>query len=114
MGVGEHTDEHTNLVVTVFRSRLRAGVDEEYASLADEMERLARAMPGFVEIKTFTASDGERLSLVTFADRTAHDAWRDHPAHRAAQQQGRERLYASYAITVCAPGPTRRFDAATG
>ncbi len=96
----------------MFRSRLRPGVEEEYASLAAEMEALSRAMPGFVEIKTFTADDGERLSLVTFANRAAHDAWRDHPAHRSAQQ--RERLYASYAITVCAPGPARRFDAPTG
>ncbi len=98
----------------MFRSRLRPGVEEEYASLAAEMEALSRAMPGFVEIKTFTADDGERLSLVTFANRAAHDAWRDHPAHRSAQQRGRERLYASYAITVCAPGPARRFDAPTG
>ncbi len=30
-----------------------------------------------------------------------HRAWRDHPEHRAAQQMGRDRFYASYDITVC-------------
>ena len=29
-----------------------------------------------------------RLTLVAFADPASHDAWRDHPEHRAAQIRG--------------------------
>ncbi len=101
-------------VVTVFRSRLRPGAAAEYGPLAARMEALARSMPGFVDFKTFEADDGERVSLVTFADRASHDAWRDHEEHRAAQRRGRERLYRSFDITVCRVTGHRRFDAPGG
>ena len=87
-------------VVTIFRSRLR-DTHEGYDETADEMEAAARAMPGFVDFKTFQADDGERVSLVVFDSRDAHEAWRDDPRHQAAQQRGREEWYAEYHIQVC-------------
>src|SRR5690242_3754900 len=87
-------------VVTVFRSRLAPGHLEEYDETAGRMDELARAMPGYVEHKAFTAEDGERVTLVTFADRASHDAWRTHLEHRAAQRRGREAFYATYSLQV--------------
>jgi len=87
-------------VVTVFRSRLRDTAGHEYESTAAAMFDAARHMPGFVDFKTFVAEDGERVSLITFADRASHDAWRDDSRHRAAQR-ARDRFYASYQIQVC-------------
>jgi heme-degrading monooxygenase HmoA len=87
-------------IVTVFRSRLRDDADG-YADRAAEIAALAATMPGLVDVKAFTAADGERVTLVTFADETSHAAWRDHPEHRAAQQQGRDEFYAAYSIQVC-------------
>jgi len=84
----------------VFRSRLRPGEATEYGEWAGRMLELARAMPGFVDFKTFQADDGERVSVITFANLDAQRAWRDHPEHRVAQQLGRERFYQSYAIQV--------------
>ena len=46
------------------------------------------------------ADDGERVTLVTFADRASHDAWRDHPEHRAAQRRGVDGYYTEYSISV--------------
>jgi heme-degrading monooxygenase HmoA len=88
-------------VVTVFRSTLRADAIDEYEPLADRMVELARAMPGFVDYKTFSADDGERVTVVTFASLPAHQAWRDHPEHREAQRLGRERFYDAFAIQIC-------------
>lgn len=68
--------------------------------MAAAMTELARSMPGFVDSKTFTADDGERVTLVTFADRPSHDAWRDHPSHREAQRRGIEEFYSTYSIQV--------------
>ena len=87
-------------VVTVFRSRLRPEAREEYAVDAPRVLALARSMPGFVEAKGFVADDGERVTLVTFADRASHDAWRDHPEHRAAQRRGIDSYYSAYTIQV--------------
>ena len=87
-------------VVTVFRSRRRAGTEDAYGPLADAMRTAARAQPGFVDFATFEAADGERVSIITFATPEAHIAWRDDPAHRAAQRRGREELYDTYSIQV--------------
>jgi heme-degrading monooxygenase HmoA len=87
-------------VVTVFRSRRRSEAEAEYQALSAEMLAAARAVPGFVDFKTFTADDGERVSLVTFADPDSHRAWRDDPRHRRAQQLGRGEFYLEYSIQV--------------
>lgn len=89
------------MVITIFRSRLRPEHQEEYGRVAARMHELATAMPGFVAFKTFTAADGERVSLVEFASPETHDAWRNHAEHRVAQQLGRERFYSEYQIQVC-------------
>lgn len=86
-------------VVTVFRSRLVEG-DTGYAGDAEQVAALARAMPGYVEHKAFTAPDGERVTLVTFADEASHAAWRDHPEHRAAMRRGVAGYYEGYSIQV--------------
>jgi heme-degrading monooxygenase HmoA len=57
-------------------------------------------MAGYVEHKAFTAEDGERVTLVTFADRASHDGWARHPQHRAAQQAGIRDYYEEYSISV--------------
>ena len=87
-------------VVTVFRSRLSADHLQEYSETAARMDELARSMPGYVEHKAFTAEDGERVTLVTFADRASHDAWRTHAEHRLAQRRGKEAFYEAYSLQV--------------
>jgi len=102
-------------VVTVFRSRLRADAETNgYASVAEQVEARARAMPGFVDFKTFLAPDGERVSIIVFDGWDHHAAWRDDPGHRAAQRRGRESFYAEYSISVCEEHRARHFHRATG
>ena len=86
--------------MTVFRSRLRAAAADAYAAHAVRMGELARTMPGYVEHKAFTADDGERVTLVRFADRASHDAWARHPDHRAAQRAGIADYYEEYSIAI--------------
>ncbi|MEI8357918.1 MAG: antibiotic biosynthesis monooxygenase [Deltaproteobacteria bacterium] len=87
-------------VVTVFRSRLDEQVRDDYATTSRHIESLARGMPGLVDAKTFTAPDGERVTIVTFADRASHDAWRDHPEHREAIRRGYAEFYTELRIQV--------------
>jgi len=96
-------------VVTVFRSRLRERHDG-YEETAAGLEAAARAMPGFVDFKSFTAADGERVSIVTFDSPESQAAWRDDPRHRAAQRRGRQEWYAAYHIQVCELRAEHRFD----
>ncbi len=87
--------------LTVFRSRLKPEALEEYGDWADRMSALARRMPGYVSHKTFTAEDGERVTLVEFASEETHRAWARHPEHIDAQRKGRETFYAEYRIQIC-------------
>jgi len=87
-------------ILTVFRNRLRPEHRDEYSATSARMTELARERPGFVDAKTFTADDGERVTIVTFADLASERAWRDHPEHRQAQRAGIDRFYAEYSITV--------------
>ncbi|MFM9082411.1 MAG: antibiotic biosynthesis monooxygenase family protein [Actinomycetota bacterium] len=96
-------------IITVFRTRLRDEAREEYVPMAAEMSELARAMPGFVDAKTFSAPDGERVTIVTFADRTSHDAWRDHPRHREAQRRGSADFYEEWSVQVAEETHSDRF-----
>ncbi len=100
--------DSTPRIVTVFRNRLRHGVDAAYQELAPHITSLARSMPGFVDAKTFSAPDGERVTVVTFESREHHDAWRDHPEHLAAQRRGVDEFYETYSIQVAEVTYSRR------
>ena len=97
-------------ILTVFRNRLRPEHRDEYSATSERMTELARAMPGFVDAKTFTADDGERVTVVTFADLDSERAWRDHPEHREAQRAGIDRFYAEYSIAVARVFHRHGFD----
>jgi heme-degrading monooxygenase HmoA len=89
------------MVITIFRSRLRLENQEAYQRTATRMHELAQQMPGFISIKTFTAQDGERVSIVEFESEETHQAWRRHPEHKEAQRLGRELFYSEFQIQVC-------------
>jgi heme-degrading monooxygenase HmoA len=103
------------MVVIVFRSRLRPGVDPApLEPIGARMYQLATAMPGFISYKDSAAPDGEGVSIVEFESLETLAAWRNHPEHLEAQRIGRERFFAEYEIHVCTPVRSYRFPAAAG
>ena len=97
------------MVITVFRSRLRSENSDEFYQLADEMMKLAEAMPGFISYKVYVSEDGERCSIVEFESHEQLLAWRNLPEHRKAQEIGRERYYEEYTLHVTDPIRESRF-----
>jgi heme-degrading monooxygenase HmoA len=98
-------------IVTVFRSRLREGGVDGYGPVAARMFDRVHTFPGLVDVKSFTAPDGERVTIVEFDSREHHDAWRDDHEHRDAQRRGRAEFYASYSIQVCEVVRANSFEA---
>lgn len=88
-------------VVTVFRSRLLEQPDARYEALDARLRERAGSLGGLVEVKSFVADDGERVTLVTFDDEQSHERWAGDPTHRRAQALGRESIYAAYSVQVC-------------
>ena len=99
------------MIVVLFRSKL---VDEPegYGEMADEMEALARTMPGFIDVKAYLADDGERLTIVRWQDEETLRNWREQERHRAAQKAGRERWYQYYKMEVAEVIREKSFDRA--
>jgi heme-degrading monooxygenase HmoA len=90
------------VVIVVFRSRIRS--DADLAGIEDvalRMQQIASSMPGFISYKEFRADDKETVALVEFDSHEHLLAWRNHPEHRDAQEQGRIRVFESYDIVVC-------------
>ena len=64
------------MIITVFRSRLKPGVRDEYVALADLMAAITQSTPGYVSHKDFFADDGERVTIVEFEHEKGMRAWR--------------------------------------
>jgi len=89
------------MILTVFRSRLRDDNRDAYNELAPQISALARSMPGYLSHKAFTAEDGERVTIVEFADEASQRAWATQVDHVAAKRRGRAEFYSEYSLQIC-------------
>jgi heme-degrading monooxygenase HmoA len=83
---------------------------EDYDSLLTEMGKYVKEQPGFVDVKSFTAEDGERLTIVWWKDQEALEQWRQNERHRAAKTRGRELWYEYYRMELAEVFLTSDFD----
>jgi antibiotic biosynthesis monooxygenase (ABM) superfamily enzyme len=90
------------LIVTVFRLRLSEdpAIQAEYLRWARQLNEIVPTLPGYVSHKRFTADDGERCTIVEFADMESLDAWSRHPVHLQAKELGRNRFFVDCDIKV--------------
>ena len=84
----------------LFRSKLTPAAADGYSEKAAEMDQLARGFDGFVDVKSFLAEDGERLTVVWWRDEESLAKWRTDLRHRATQQLGRAEWYEYYKMDV--------------
>jgi heme-degrading monooxygenase HmoA len=88
------------VILILFGSRLTAAAGEDYDAMQARMSELAETAPGFVDVKAYTAEDGERLTIVRWKDMETLRQWREDPRHRAAQELGRRRWYEFFVSEV--------------
>ena len=88
------------MIVILFRSRLTAAAGADYSEMDARLEARARTADGFVDVKAYTAQDGERLTIVRWRDLESLRRWREDPQHRVAQEAGRQRWYEFYTTEV--------------
>ncbi|SRR6266704_2326812 len=89
------------MIVTLFRARLKAEVQEEYGRWTVRMGELAQKMRGYVSHKRFVADDGEQVTIVEFESEEAQRAWSLHPEHVEAKKKGRGSFYLEYRAQIC-------------
>ncbi|MFE7634579.1 antibiotic biosynthesis monooxygenase family protein [Kitasatospora sp. NPDC057518] len=90
------------MILVVFRSRFSEQYDHEYETTEDYLAKKVRAVYGddLVQVKNYETEDGERLALVWWRDPETLARWRADVEHHNAQQQGKEKWYAFYELTV--------------
>jgi heme-degrading monooxygenase HmoA len=106
------TKDHP-MIVTVFRTRMNPGAQEEYAPMAKRMSELARAVPGYISHKGFVAEDGERVTIVEFESEAALHRWRIDPEHRNAKKRGFESFFSEFKFQICNVVRERKWAAGT-
>jgi heme-degrading monooxygenase HmoA len=89
------------MIVTVFRTRMNPGTQDEYGPMAKRMSELARAVPGYISHKGFVAEDGERVTIVEFESEEALQRWRVDSEHRMAKKRGVESFFSEYKFQIC-------------
>lgn len=90
--------------VVIFEVEPTAEGREAYFALAAELKAELEKIDGFISVERFQSlSNPEKfLSLSVWRDEAALARWRAHVDHRAAQAQGRARLFRDYRIRVAA------------
>ena len=89
------------MIVVIFRSRLRPGIESEYLTLSKKMLEIAESLPGFISVKGYTADDGEKVSIHEWESAQHLRAWREHPEHLETQERGRRKFFEEYSCYVC-------------
>jgi heme-degrading monooxygenase HmoA len=95
----QNQSEEPGLII-LFRSKLTPEAGDDYQSMDSELESLVRQNPGFIDVKSYTAKDGERLTVVWWRDEESLAQWRNLPRHREAQETGRQKWYEYYKLDV--------------
>ena len=99
------------MILTIFRNRLKPENVDEYYEWAARMSELARTMPGYISHKGFTAEDGERVTIVEFADEASQRVWSTEARHIEAKKMGRASFYTEYKLQVCTVDRESNFTA---
>jgi heme-degrading monooxygenase HmoA len=102
--------EGGSMLVILFRSKLTSEAGQDYNDMNHELENLVRDNPGFIDVKSFKAEDGERLTVVWWKDRESLEQWRNLPRHREAQATGRQKWYEYYKMEVATVERVTEFD----
>ena len=78
---------------------------KRYLDLAAMLKPLLAGFEGFLRAERFASlnEEGKLLSMNVWTDEAAVERWRNTVEHRVSQAEGREKLFESYRITVCAP-----------
>lgn len=88
-------------VAVVFTSRRTPHHDEEYEQMSAEMVRLVHEQPGFLRMTSVRdPATREGVTVAWFADEESARAWKQVPAHLAAQRRGVDAFYEEYHVWV--------------
>ncbi|KGM40490.1 antibiotic biosynthesis monooxygenase [Aquabacterium sp. NJ1] len=90
------------MIAVIFELEPRPGLAPRYFELAEDLKRALVNLDGFISIERFESltQPGRYVSLSFWRDEQSVQHWRNLPAHRLAQSEGRSQLFAQYRLRV--------------
>jgi heme-degrading monooxygenase HmoA len=77
------------MIITTFRSRHSALAGNDFEGFFAELKELAKLNAGFIDIKTYRAEDGERLTIARWRDKETLELWLQKLASSPSQETGK-------------------------
>lgn|SRR5690606_23196398 len=90
------------MIAVIFEVWPAEGQRERYLQIAASLVEELKTIDGFISVERFESlsEPGKLLSLSIWRDEEAVRRWRNLPAHRAAQAQGRAGIFRDYRLRV--------------
>jgi heme-degrading monooxygenase HmoA len=90
------------MIAVIFEVVPYMGERHKYLDLAGDLRAQLETFDGFISIERFESLTmrGKLLSLSFWRDEEAVRQWRNHDAHRAAQEAGRNGIFADYRLRI--------------
>ncbi|OKH87399.1 antibiotic biosynthesis monooxygenase [Thalassospira sp. TSL5-1] len=90
------------MITVIFEALPQPEHKSDYFDIAGTLRPLLDEIDGFISIERFESitTPGKILSLSFWRDEEAVKAWRTLEEHRAAQSQGRARIFRDYRLRV--------------
>jgi len=82
----------------IFTSVRTEADDDGYAAMAEHMDALARAQPGFLGVES--AREGVGITVSYWRDLESIRAWKANAEHLVAQRTGQARWYSDYTTRI--------------
>jgi heme-degrading monooxygenase HmoA len=92
------------MIAVIFEVTPHDDARDDYFRIAAALRPLLEEIDGFISIERFQSLSDERrvLSLSFWRDEAAVAVWRKLEAHRAAQTEGRGRIFQDYRLRIAA------------
>ena len=83
----------------VIFTNTRTPNDNGYGAMAEQMEKLAREQPGFLDFES--ARSGLGISISYWESKEAIANWKENVDHKVAQEKGIKEWYSWYKVRIC-------------
>lgn len=84
----------------VIFTTVRLPADDGYAAMAEEMEKLAATMPGYLGIESVRGADGFGITVSYWKDEDAIRNWKENAKHTTARRMGKEQWYHRFELRI--------------
>ena len=100
-------------VAVIFTSERTDQDDAGYQRMAERMDGLSAAQPGYLGIESARGEDGFGITVSYWRDEESALAWKAVAEHCKAQRLGRDEWYRRYSVRVAVVGRAYRHDPTT-